>query len=219
MPKFGKLLLFSVLLLTAASFAVGQEKKAITKEEYDRALAAALEAVTYPFRETVKFAPYTDYDSAEAMRSDNGIKVSSKSIVMEVDDQGVLRITTETTAESGKTIVKQMQIDGDCYTLVGGIWKKNTVSCGGSMGLTAGRSPDKEEHFVEQATVDGIKQSIFRRIHTNGNSVEEAASFSVDTKGRISRQDNGFRSRTYEYGVAFPRVALPRKTRSTRTRR
>lgn len=207
------ILLFSILVFV--TFAEAQPK-AITKEEYERQKEKAREAMTYPYRETIKFEPYTDFDSPEALHSDSGVEVLSSVVLKEYSAADRLRITIETETDKGKTVVQQMQIHSDCYTLVGTQWKKNTESCGNAFAV-AGVRPDKEEYFAGNEMVDGVDVRVFRYVQTNRYGREEK-SFTVDAKGRLIKETFPEKDRTYEYDVKIKPIVVPRKSRVQRKR-
>lgn len=205
---------FSVLAF--ATFAAAQPR-AIVKEEYERQFEKARNAMTYPYRQITNLEPYTDYESGEALRSDNGVKVRSHVVISEYAESDRLRITPETETDKGKKIGRQMQIHSDCYTLVGTHWKKNVESCADASAFTMGVRPDKEEYFADNEMVDGVDVRIFRYVETNRLGREER-SFAVDAKGRLIKETFPEKTRTYVYDIRIKPIVVPRKSGVRRKR-
>lgn len=207
MRRSEKLLIVLVLVAGFSASGLGQPK-VITKEEYDRTLEKARGAMTYPYRETIKFGAYTDHDSPEVLQADEGVEVRSKTVIKEFSSGDRLRIITEIETEKGKKVVRHMQINYSCYAQIGSRWKK-VKTCGDTIPLTIGVRPDKEEYSVESTTLEGKNIEVFRRIETNSYTGREEFSFAVDLKGRLIKREDAMMVRTYEYGVIFAAVALP----------
>ena len=206
---------FFLLVSSAIAFAQNQM---ISSTDYEKAFEKAEKAATYPYRETIKFEPFTSYDSGAAGRNGNGVEIRSQVVTIEYSSPDRLRITTDTDSENGRTVKRQMQIHGDCYTLAGAKWKKNTESCGDAVPLTMEMAPNREEFFVEEANLSGARQRIFRHVQTKGYGRDET-SFTLDDRGRLIRREESGRTRTYDYGARIEPVVAPYSKRLAKRKR
>lgn len=206
---------FFLLVSSAIAFA---QKQMISSADYEKTFEKAKKATTYPYRETIKFEPFTSYDLGEAGRNGNGVEVRSQVVIIEYSSPDRLRITTDTDSENGRTVKRQMQIHADCYTLVGAKWKKNAESCGDAVPLTAEMAPLKEEFFVEEANLSGARQRIFRHVQTKGYRRDET-SFTLDDRGRLIRRENSGMTLTYDYGARIKPVVAPYSKSLTKRKR
>lgn len=231
-----RLSILAIVLMTGAVplTAFGQ-RVTVTKEEFDRETAKALNAAerTFPRRETEIKPRKTEVFTSGSREPVETILNESR--IKEFFAKDKIRYELKKVTTTGTTITKRMLIGSKCYELIEGKWTNYGYSCEGGSGSGSGGDVSKKEFFVEKGSLDAKPVKIFRytetgKVYSDGEPPYIDDDFYyVDFAGRAVKVENLTRrgegeatlntSTTYEYDIKIEPIKLPTAGRKPKKRR